>query len=684
MAVLWEIDPQSEDAANTPLVLTDSTYRLLEMDLTPPEVEAAYATSADTEGDPYVGSRHRNRVVALKLMAKATTDALLETAIYNVQRKVSKLRREQGTLKFTTQTGDPLVADVLFAQFRPEFTPEYYVLNKALVFTVEFTCKPYFRGASTLLSDHAETTLPYLTFTETSLAGDVPGLGRLVVDNDDATNNQNWLIWGLETNALYDTTAATAALFYEAEGRTPLGGSATAAGPTGASGAGSNVVQNTGLTQSYLALMSTQASGGGAHLSHVGTFRVFVRVQTPTSNTGQVSVCLEWAVGDFYDTTRNDAVAIPVDNWGGTWRLLDLGYVRIPKVVQGTQRWEGRILGKSTVSGDDINIDYLLMIPVDAGSGEISSSGETPGPSSYSIRDEFDQTSGALTGKVAPQGGTWTFLSGDTDDYSVNATNHWVTRSTTSDTARRIVYTGTASLTDMVAQMDCWAASRGASEAVFHYLAFRIVDANNFGFIQWSGNQTSSGFLAIVKVVAGATTVIASKSGVSVPIPAETWRTLRLKAAANGQVDVWLFAQGTSPSSSPDLKATDTVFATAGTLASGKVGIGDTSTLATAYERRYDNILAWVPGTPDAVIYASQSLEIRHDQLIREDSGGNIWTQKSIEGDYLKVLPGGMEGRLTRFILKTSRNAPPDGADSGIDDLSARLTYTPRHLVLPT
>ena len=45
-------------------------------------------------------------------------------------------------------------------------------------------------------------------------------------------------------------------------------------------------MRNTALTTSYLAILSTQATGGGAHLSHVGTFRVYARVQVPTANTG--------------------------------------------------------------------------------------------------------------------------------------------------------------------------------------------------------------------------------------------------------------------------------------------------------------------------------------------------------------------------------------------------------------
>jgi hypothetical protein len=57
---------------------------------------------------------------------------LLQTAIYGLQQKVEKLRREGGTLKFTTLAGTELVGDVNYCTFKPEFDPAYYSLNKAL------------------------------------------------------------------------------------------------------------------------------------------------------------------------------------------------------------------------------------------------------------------------------------------------------------------------------------------------------------------------------------------------------------------------------------------------------------------------------------------------------------------------------------------------------------------------
>jgi hypothetical protein len=82
-------------------------------------------------------------------------------------------------------------------------------------------------------------------------------------------------------------------------------------------------------------------------------------------------------------------------------------------------------------------------------------------------------------------------------------------------------------------------------------------------------------------------------------------------------------------------------------------------------------------------MFASQSCELRSDAVVREDSTGSVWNDVSrYEGDYLKLPASGRENRTIRFTLKASRYAPDSGADSGIDDISARLSYQPRGITV--
>src|SRR5690606_16006779 len=157
--------------------------------------------------------------------------------------------------------------------------------------TITYRCRPYARGVEYLAGSVSETTLPVAILTVDAPPGDAPALGRAVI-TDDQTADRLEVVAGLQVET-YDP-ANTAALFYEAEDLTRLGSSSTNSGPTGKSGTG--VVRNTTLTTSYQALLSTEIDGVG-HMTHVGSYRVFARIQLASGNTGEVSVAFEWRQG---------------------------------------------------------------------------------------------------------------------------------------------------------------------------------------------------------------------------------------------------------------------------------------------------------------------------------------------------------------------------------------------------
>lgn len=542
------------------------------------------------------------------------------------------------------------------------------------------------------MTTFSETTLPALIFSVPAghPKGDVPALGRLTVNEAQAVD-QWWTTWGYETNDDYAHTDSTGsgALFYEAESRTALGGSATAVGPSGASGGGSNVMRQTSLTTFYQAIISTQATGGGAHLSHVGAFRVFARVQV-ASGGGTVSLALSWSVGDFQRFTINDGVALD-SNTNASWRLVDLGLVSIPKVLTGTQRWEGRILAKSTVLSADIDVDYIMLVPVAVGSGTASASQRLQAPATLSARDEFAQNfggaPGALTGLTLPVGGTWGGA-GDAGDFQVQASSPIARRTDISDAdaqTGRYVTAGTPSLTNVHVQADflATAGTTGLRQGVIA----RYTDVNNWLLAVLASDGTSPGtsswttLLQVIKRVAGTTTVIAQLP-VSFTQLASQYYSIALVVDTTGRFFVWADGQG-KLSGSPIIGGYDSVLATGGTLATGKVGIYDVNTTATASTRDYDNFFAFAP-VPDAAMFASQSFEIRHDGAIREDSAGAVWQPVSVyEGDLLKPLPTSREQRSLRFIVKACRNDPAVAPDPAIDDINATLALTPRYLSVP-
>jgi hypothetical protein len=190
--------------------------------------------------------------------------------------------------------------------------------------------------------------------------------------------------------------------------------------------------------------------------------------------------------------------------------------------------------------------------------------------------------------------------------------------------------------------------------------------------------------LVVRKRVAGTVTTIATSSNQLVS-PSTTY-TIAVSADASGNFVASLKLGSTTLKS---LSGTDSVLATAATLASGKGGMYDEYTAASpAVTRTYDNFELESYSTSDAkndaAIFASQSCEIRNDGVVREDSGGTVWNDVSrYEGDFLQVPATGRDARTVRFTLKAARYGPSIGADSGIDDISARLSYQPRGLTIP-
>lgn len=350
----------------TSLLLTDSAagWGLISLDAPSPEQDPQWASSVDTEGELLSSTRDRNRIVTIVMEFTKTTDALVETEFNKVGQKIGKFRREGGTLKLTTQAGTVGIFDV--AAGANGFPWDHaLVLGKLGQVTLTLICAPYIRGTEIDLGDNVETTLPALIFTDTGVKGDVPGLGRLVIDEDQA-KAQSDAYWGLESR--YYSSASTAALYAEAESLTASGSGALAVGPAGASGGGSNVIKYTtagGGAGSWVDALTTQASGGGAHRSHIGQFSVLARVYEPNTNIGTgTSVRLSWTQADLGVSVFNDGASLNGAN-RNFWQWVDLGQISIRKVTKGTQQWLGTVQVNTGATSDVLNIDSLLLIPLE-------------------------------------------------------------------------------------------------------------------------------------------------------------------------------------------------------------------------------------------------------------------------------------------------------------------------------
>lgn len=317
-----------------------------------------YAGSVDMDGELPVSRRYGNRTLTIKLMMDDATG----TQLAALQAKYAKLQRSGGTLKRVLPNGDVRVYDILAAD---GWSPSYdfaYWLGDVVEVTMTLPSAPLSRGVEVDLGDNVETTLPALVFTD-SVPGDVDGLGRLVIDEDQA-QLQRTVMWGIQCRNY--SSASTAALFFQAEALTVLAG-ALAAGPAGASGSGNNTIFNTSL--SNLAFISQWEMAG----THVGTFRVFARFQVPVTNSGTISLRMYSQVG-LDPFNYGDVVSFASSTYDGDWLLVDLGLVNARAALKGTRSLKIGLDAKSTTLNDDLYTDWLMLIPGDEGSGYASAS----------------------------------------------------------------------------------------------------------------------------------------------------------------------------------------------------------------------------------------------------------------------------------------------------------------------
>lgn len=666
-------DPTSEDATNIQVSLEDQAngIAVLSQEYPAPERRRKTAASSDTFGDPFVQGAYGNRQIPLVIRCFGS-EATMRARVASLTQKVGKFAQYGGTLKRTLNNGDAVIFDVLDADIEVPADWQFLHSNNVSV-PITLTAKPAARGPEESFSSVSETTLPALIWTMTGVKGDVPGLVRWVFDEQDG-DDQQFLHFGLQCRNYPGAAAGTttAHLFYEAEALTPLGG---AAGSALAGASGGTVVNQGTVTTSYQAMLGLKLASG-TFLTHVGDFSVWARVYQPTGNAGTVTCALEWAQGDFRNVTRNTEQELPATD-RGQLLMVPLGQVHLSKAAAGAQRWEGRVIAKSTTLGDDFAVDEIELFPVTEGYGEISATSVISAPAAFSARDEFDQSAGNLTGKSAPTGGAWAGA-GDADDFAVETSFARARRTATgdaqSDTGGRFVTLNT-NMTSTIVEVDFATSDYGTAR---QGLLARYVDVNNWLQVHLLKATTGEDFLQINKRVGGSLTVLATLE--LPPTDVDAWLSMRVAVYSDGMFRVFLGLQGTTVL--PEVhRGFDADLVAGGALASGDVGMYD-SNIGGSLVRQYDNFAAWVP-VADAVMFANQSLEVGPFTVLREDSGGSVWAEPGeFRGRYPRIPPSNVGGTV-RVIAKASRGVPGQGPDAGIDNIQVTPHYTPLYLSIP-
>jgi hypothetical protein len=390
----WVFDSTDVDASNTPLDLSAGNYGVELFEAPMPQPDVLYASSVDTEGENPASVRFRNRPIRMVIHCGSGA------AVSDLEHKVAKLIREKGTLLYTTVDDLPIVFDVLTVDTFDVPVDDTSVLNGYYVVQLSLTCRPFGYGFEVDLGDNTETTLPWLIWTEAAVPGTWFARGRLVIDNDQAAD-MHWAIWGVRSR--HYSAAASAALAFQAESCTVTSG-AIATGPAGSSGgASNNTVRNQALTSGVWDTTIVLGTGSAPRTSHIGAYRVFTRVQAPNTNTGTVSVRLEWGPGT--GTVTNTAVSID-PSYEGTWRILDLGMIDIPERPVGASGWDGSIVATSSAATGDIYFDWVMLVPVEESSGEVLYN-DTTGLSAMQASASLQVAHDSIAAQGASGGTSW-------------------------------------------------------------------------------------------------------------------------------------------------------------------------------------------------------------------------------------------------------------------------------------
>jgi len=681
----WVLDAGSSGTDALELNLTDDTYYFLREQSTPmPEPEPQWVSRLD--GDALTGLRYRNRQITLELDVTAGSASVLEEKIGALQQAVGRVNRDAaangvgGTLQFTPPSGTNCSYNLLSAQVNFTADVGYYAANFARV-ALAFECEPFGIGSESLVVQATETSAACLSMVASDVVGDVPALGRLVVDEDDG-DDQACVLWGVRSRNY--SADATAGLFWQASALTPVAaGAATAAGPSGAYGSGSNTIEADELTTEWQDVLKSTVSS--TYWTHVGSYRVIVRVQADAANVGSVEVRGSWGLGDLAVYQQGAAAATAA----GSWVLCDLGVVSVPRVIVGTHRWEFRVQARSTVNGEDVFLNWLLLQPVDesAGTAQMTGAGSLR---AYTVQDNYTQTAGNLDGKtpsVQNDGSNW--AESTAGKFTIDTTNDRAQRTGVSDTAdlkNGAFAVASAAMTGTFASVDMRQSAIVAAPSMG--VVMRYTNATNWV----AAVVTNDGpyfYLQHIKCVSGTTTMIAFATlGATAPYGATfdtNYLTVQSAVMANGFIaSVVFFTSWGAAVQLGSLVTMDNALATGGALASGKVGIVDHQTNATACTRSFAAFRAGTVAN-EAACFANQSIRIAHDGVVREDSAGNVWGNPGkVEGDLLLIPPAGREGRTCQVMVKMSRTPLGAAGDIAADDLSATLYVTPRYLILPS
>lgn len=651
------------DPDDSPLTLQDPSMgrRLVEFDAPAPDLDSQWASSADTEGERRAGWRYTNRTITAKVLVTQSSDALLEAAENTIGQKIGKLQRDGGELELGYPSGNTITFDVEEANLRRTYTPAHVAMRLA-EYTFTFVCRVGGRSPQ-VTGPTATGTDPLLVLDITDVPGDLPA-ETLIVVTDSESQSRRYLEWGAGPDVTND-------LIIDSDDMTTTGFAGTGSTQSGAydpGAAGNSVIS--------MSLFGPQAMAGFTG-AHTGKYKARGRFYCNTSDPAATKIWLVWHDQDNPDTSN--PVVKPIIGVG--WNDLDLGEITV------TGDWSGYIVAESPYYTETLKLDYVKLIPADAGYGKARAvysyqPGVTVG------RDEFTSSTAAAvlhtatSGRSAPTGGDWVTSGAATDfAYADDLSGEQIKRSTTSDGGKRWAVLGSTDYTDTEVRVDVQRSTTPTTSALRYGPIARWTDASNYLRAEVYRDNGNLQYLYLIQRVVASETTLAGPIEVhpSAIVNGAYFQT-RLIVFSSGRVIFRVFdAAGTNLIA--ETEATSSALATGGALASGKPGFFDLNQSSNAIDRYFDNFQVATPAAEPIVVYADEDFRIdSHSRVERANSDGTKYGRPpSWEGHRILLPPGD-----TRVAVRANRvDLDASLCDTIDDSLDVASFYTPRWLNVP-
>lgn len=549
------------------------------------------------------------------------------------------------------------------------------------VVTLRVLCRPYFYGQSFTANIGSAFYVP----------GDVDAEASFAIKAAAPTAD---LIWGVARDG-YDGTQLDATWKDIKQG----------AGLTGGTSA---VVAGSRSTNCITNKLTTETSTVGQFtLAKRGRFRVLVRLSVTSE---LASVRLAYRSGDS-GVRVNDWVPINqgvMESATPRFMVLDLGPIEsLPPVIAGaTYDVRCMIQAKSTRADgtlDTISLDFVDVFPGDR-TGRLQTPMNTYERLSLGGSDSFNQTSGNIVGKTTDDGKTWATpswtLTPSTNDFTVDTTNKLLQRTAVSDVDAnkgRWIYLSNAL----------------ASPEVYARIPLVSLVANDVRGV-WMGNDGSSLSQALlfcmevqsatslnfrIKTMYGNTPTVVQRSRLvnfsSASITSSWYVDMHLRANDANGGGGWAFADVTIYDGSGNVMATYTFKTTyilpfgSTTAISGKCGVYDCRTSATAGTRQYDLFRCYetVPAAPvNPVTVAASPVTVTSYDATRVEFNGRPGRPARITGSQL-LIPPSTDQQLPVVVraLGSPENMDEQPSQTGsnmyteVTSVASTLTVTPRY-----